>query len=169
VIGIEDEDAVHDFQCTPWSGKLCHASSQILPGTTSAHSIAMRARILFVESTADVASAVTSVLETNQFQVMRADDDRRAADRLATDHFDLLVVEVKATPDDPGLRFLRHVNTTAPHLTPRIVVISSDPPPSVQRELDAVGVCGVILKPVHQTEILQAVEECLDRTPATIQ
>ena len=129
----------------------------------------MRARILFLESTPDVASAVTSVLETNHFQVMRADDHRRAVDRLATDHFDLLVVEVKATADDPGLHFLRNVNTTTPHLTPRIVVISNDPPPSVQRELDAIGVCDVLLKPVHQTEILQAVEECLDRTPATIQ
>ena len=129
----------------------------------------MRARILFVESTPDLASAVTSVLETNHFQVMRADDHRRAADRLGTEHFDLLVVEVKAMPDDAGLRFLRHVNAIAPHLTPRIVVISSDPHPSVQRQLDAIGVCDVLLKPVHQTEILQAVEECLDRTPATIQ
>jgi CheY-like chemotaxis protein len=129
----------------------------------------MRARILFVESTPDVGRAVTSVLETNHFHVMRSDDARRAADRVATDHFDLLVVEVKAAADDPGLGFLRHVNTTAPHLTPRIVVISGDPPPSVQRELDAIGVCGVLLKPVHQTEILQAVEECLDRTPATLQ
>lgn len=129
----------------------------------------MRARILFVESTPDVASAVTSVLETNHFHVTRTDDDRRAAERLTTDHFDVVVVEVKATADDPGLRFLHHVNTSTPHVTARIVVISSDPPPSVQRELDALGVCGVLLKPVHQTEILQAVEECLDQTPAAIQ
>lgn len=128
----------------------------------------MRARILFVESTPDVASAVTSVLETNHFHVMRADDDRHAAERLASQHYDLLVVEVKASADDVGLRFLRHVNTSAPHLTPRIVVISNDPPPFVQRELDAIGICDMLLKPVHQTEILQAVEECLDRTPATI-
>ena len=33
---------------------------------------------------------------------------------------------------------------------------------------DAIGVCDVLFKPVHQTEILQAVEECLDRMPATI-
>ena len=95
---------------------------------------------------------------------------RRAAERLATDHFDVVVDdEVKATAGDPGLRFIHHVNTSTPHVTARIVVISSDPPPSVQRELDGLGVCGVLLKPVHQTEILQAVEECLDRTPAAIQ
>lgn len=128
----------------------------------------MRARILLVESTSDVASAVTSVLETNHFHVTRTDDDRRAAERLTTDPFDVLVVEVKATPDDPGLRFLHHVHASTPHLSARIVVISNDPPPSVQRELDALGICGVVLKPVHQTEILQAVEECLDRTPAAI-
>jgi DNA-binding NarL/FixJ family response regulator len=129
----------------------------------------MRARILFVESTPDVGRAVASVLEMNQFEVMRADDHRGAAERLASSHFDVLVVEVKAIPDDTGLSFLRHVNASAPHIAPRIVVISNDPPPSVQRELDAIGVCGIVLKPVHQTEILKAVEECLDRTPATLQ
>lgn len=97
------------------------------------------------------------------------DDDRRAAERLVTDEFDVLVVEVKAAADDPGLRFLQHVHASIPHLAARVVVISNDPPPSVQREFDALGVCGVVLKPVYQTEILQAVEECLDRTPATIQ
>lgn len=129
----------------------------------------MRGRILFVESTPDVASAVTSVLETNHFQVTRTDDHRRAAERLTAEQFDVLVVEVKATADDAGLRFLHHVNAATPHLAARIVVISNDARPSVQRELDALGVCGVLLKPVHQTEILEAVEECLDRTPATIQ
>jgi DNA-binding NarL/FixJ family response regulator len=128
----------------------------------------MRARVLFVESTPEVASAVTSVLETNHFHVTRTDDDRYAAERLAAGRFDVLVVEVKAVPGDPGLRFIHRVHASTPHLTPRIVVISNDPPPSVQRELDALGVCGLVLKPVHQTEILQAVEECLDRTPAAI-
>ena len=128
----------------------------------------MRARILFVESTSDVGSAVSSVLETNHFHVTRTDDDRRAAERLTTDQYDVLVVEVKAAADDPGLRFLHHVHTSTPHLAARIVVISSDPPPSIQREFDVLGVCGVILKPVHQTEILQAVEECLDRTSTAI-
>jgi hypothetical protein len=29
-------------------------------------------------------------------------------------------------------------------------------------ELDAIGVCDVVLKPVHETDILAAVPECLD-------
>jgi CheY-like chemotaxis protein len=163
VVGIEDENTVHGGP----------HRSRITPGTSSALSATeqeaqMRARILLVEGTPDVARAVASMLETNRFEVVRVDDDRRAVERIATDHFDVLVVEVRATTDDGGLRFLRHVKAAVPHLTPRIVVISNDPPPSVQRDLDAIGVCDILLKPVHETEILNAIEECLDRTPATV-
>lgn len=108
------------------------------------------------------------MLETNRFHVTRADEPGRAAEHLATKHFDILLVEVKASSGDPGLSFLRHVHASSPHLAPRIVVISSDPPPSVQRELDAIGVCDIILKPLHEAEILAAIEECLDSTPASV-
>jgi DNA-binding response OmpR family regulator len=129
----------------------------------------MRPRILFVESTPDIARAVASMLERHQFEVSRMDDDRNAVERIATDHFDVMIVEVKAAAEDGGLRFLRNVNAAAPHLTTRIVVISSDPEPSVRRELEAIGVCDIILKPVHESEILAAVRECLDRSPAAVQ
>lgn len=128
----------------------------------------MRARILLVESTPDIARAVTSMLEMNRFHVVRADDDRRAAERLDAEHFDVLLVEVKATPANSGLRFIRHIKEAVPHLAARVVVISNDPPPSVQADLDAIGICDLLLKPVHEAEILTAIEECLDRTPATI-
>lgn len=128
----------------------------------------MQAKILFVENTPDVARAVAAILERHQFQVARADDHRHAADRLAEEHFDVLLVEVKVHPDDGGFHFLRHVHGSAPHLTPRIVVISNDPSPSVMRELEAIGVCDIILKPVHETEILSAIAECLDRAPSAV-
>ena len=128
----------------------------------------MRSRILFVESTPDIARAVASMLERHEFDVTRLDDDRHAAERLGKDRFDVLIVEVKAVPEDPGLRFLRHVNEAVPHLTSRIVVISSDDSAAVKKELAALGVCDVVHKPVHETEILSAVRECLDSTPATV-
>lgn len=129
----------------------------------------MRPRILFVESTPDVARAIASLLERHQFEVARADDDGRAAERLATEPFDVLLVEVRGAADDGGLRFLRHVHGSAPHLGPRTVVISTDPSPSMQRELDAIGICDLVLKPVHETEIVNAILECLDRSSATVQ
>ena len=128
----------------------------------------MRARILFVESTPDIARAISAMLEQHQFEIARADDDRRAAERLATEHFDVLVVEIKAHPENDGLRFLRQLNADTPHLLPRVVAISGDTEPSVRRELEAIGVCDIVLKPVHETEILNAVLECLDRTPAAV-
>jgi len=128
----------------------------------------MPAKILFLATTPEVSRAIGAMLETNDFHVTRSDEPSHAASRLAAEHFDLLVVEVKASPDDEGLRFLRHVSGTAPHLGPRIVAISGDPTHHVRRELDAIGICEIVLKPVHEDEILAAVNECLDRTPATV-
>jgi len=129
----------------------------------------MRARILFVENTPDVARAVASMLERHQFVVTRADDPLHAAQRLLSEHFDVMIVEIRAASDDGGLRFLRHVSEASPHLTPRIVVISNDATADVRRELEAIAVCDILLEPVHETEILNAIQECLDRTPATVQ
>ena len=129
----------------------------------------MSARILFLATTPDVSRAIGAMLETNRFHVTLTDEPTHAASRVADEHFDVLVVEVKASPEDEGLRFLRHVNDTAPHLGTRIVAISGDPPEHVRRELDAIGICEIVLKPVHEDEILAAVNECLDRTPATVQ
>ena len=128
----------------------------------------MRATILFLATTPDVSRAIAAMLESNDFRVMRPDESRHAASLLAGEQVDLLVVEVKAAHDDDGLRLLRHVHGTAPHLGNRIVAISADPPEHVQRELDAIGICEIVLKPVHEAEILAAVNDCLDRSPATV-
>lgn len=128
----------------------------------------MRARILFLATTQEVSRAIAAMLESNDFHVTRSDDSRHAASLLAAEHFDLLAVEVKASPDDDGLRFLRHVHGTVPHLGRRTVAISADPPQHVQLQLDAIGICEIVLKPVHEDEILAAVIDCLDRTPATV-
>ena len=108
------------------------------------------------------------MLESHQFAITRVDDDRRATEHLSADHYDLMVVEIKPSPDDGGLRFLRQIQDEKPHLLQRVVAISSAPEAAVRKELEAIGVCDVILKPVHETEILEAVLECLDRTPATV-
>ena|SRR5689334_20039504 len=128
----------------------------------------MRARILFLATTPAVSRAIAAMLESNDFYVTRSDAAPEAARLLAAEQFDLLAVEVKASPRHDGLRFLRHVHGTAPHFTPRIVVISGDPSENVRRELDNIGICDVVLKPVHEDEILAAVIECLDRTSATV-
>jgi DNA-binding response OmpR family regulator len=129
----------------------------------------MRARILFVESSPDIAGAIALMLESHLFAITRTDDDRRAAERIASEHFDVLVVEIKAHPENSGLRFLRQIQDEKPHLLQRVVAISSAPEESMRKELETIGVCDIVLKPVHETEILEAVLECLDSTPAAVQ
>jgi len=128
----------------------------------------MRARILFLATSPDVSRAIAAMLESNDFHVTRGDESQHGAALLGASHFDLLVVEVKASPADECLRFLRHVKAAAPHLGGRIVALSGDPTQHVQRELDAIGICEIVLKPVHEDDILAAVNDCLDRAPATV-
>src|SRR5690349_12752893 len=63
----------------------------------------MRARILFLATTPDVSRAIAAMLESNNFHVTRGDESRHGAALLGAGHFDLLVVEVKASGDDEGL------------------------------------------------------------------
>jgi DNA-binding response OmpR family regulator len=128
----------------------------------------MRAQILFVEATPDIARSVTALLEQQAYAVTRAQDERDAVERLAREHFDVLIVDVKVTAERAGLTFLQHLNAAAQHLLPRTIVISADPSAEVERELAAIGVCGIVLKPIHDADILAAVEECLDSMSATI-
>jgi DNA-binding response OmpR family regulator len=128
----------------------------------------MPVKILFLATTPEVSRAIGAMLEANHFHVTRSDEPSHAASAIADEQFDLLVVEVKASPDDEGLGFLRHVNATAPQLGSRVIAISGDPTHHVRRELDAIGICEIVLKPVHEDEILAAVNECLDRTPAIV-
>ena len=128
----------------------------------------MRARILFLATSPDVARAIAAMLESNDFHLARSEESRHAAALLGAEHFDLLMVEVKASPTDEGLRLLRHVKGNAPQLGARIVAITGDATQHVQRELDTIGICELVLKPVHEDDILAAVNDCLDRTPATV-
>ena len=123
----------------------------------------MRARVLFVVNNPDVARSVTAMLEMQAYAVARARDEDHAAEQLEREHFDVLIVDVKVTDPRAGLRFLRHLNTTAQHLLPRTIVISVEPPDHIRRELEAIGICDIVLKPIHATEVLAAVEECMDR------
>jgi CheY-like chemotaxis protein len=128
----------------------------------------MRGRILFVSAHPEVAVAVGAALRARAFDVQRAANKADAAARLESSDYDVLIIDINLADPDAGLAFLRHLKSTAEHFLPRVVAISRDAPEHVSRELLAIGICDIVPKPVRAEDILEAVEQCLDKSSARI-
>lgn len=128
----------------------------------------MRGRILFVSDHPEVAVAVGAALQTQDFDVHRAANKPEAAARLESGDYDVFIIDVNLADAEGGLAFLGHLKTSAEHLLPRVVVISTDAHERISRELLAIGICDIVPKPVRAEDILAAVEECLDKTSARV-
>ena len=128
----------------------------------------MRGRVLFVSDHPEVATAVGAALRSQDFDVQRAANKREAAARLESSDYDVFIIDVNLADAEGGLAFLRHLHASAGHLLPRVVVISTDAPERISGELQAIGVCDIVPKPVRAEEILAAVEECLDKSSARV-
>ena len=126
----------------------------------------MSGRVLFVSDHPEVAIAVGAALRNRRFDVRRAANKADAVARLESSDYDVFIIDIDLADAEGGLAFLRHLKTAAEHLMPRVVVISRDAPDRISRELLAIGVCDIVPKPVRAEEILKAVEECLDKSPA---
>ena len=79
-------------------------------------------------------------------------------------NYSLLVVDVHRN-DREGLEFVHWLHHEHSHLVGRVVVISADDADALAHELDAMGVCDIVPKPVNAQEILRAVFECLEKNP----
>lgn len=128
----------------------------------------MRGRVLFVSDHPEVATAVGAALSTKDFQVERAENRRDAASRLETSDYDVFIIDINLSDAEGGLAFLHHLKSSAEHLLPRVVVISRDAPERISSELLAIGICDIVPKPVLAEDILEAVEQCLDKTSARV-
>lgn len=121
-------------------------------------------RLLLVEPSASVAAPIRGLLEQNHFLVDVAESVSEARSR-DLDSAALLIVDVRRD-DREGLSFVQWLHREESHLVGRVVVISADDSETLQRDLEALGVCDVIPKPVNAEEILRAVYECLEKNPA---
>lgn len=117
-------------------------------------------RLLLIEPAETIAAPVRALLEQNRFIVdhIATTTEARARDLSV---YAALVVDVK--PDD--LHFVEWLYRVHSHLTGRVVVISTDDAPQLEKQLTELGVCDVVPKPVNAQEILRAVFECLEESP----
>lgn len=121
-------------------------------------------RLLLIEPSASIAAPIRALLEQNDLavDVVEGPGDARSRDLTA---YAILVVDVRRDDRD-GLSFVQWLHREHSHLVGRVVVISADDSEALQQDLVALDVCDVVPKPVNAEEILRAVFECLEKTPA---
>jgi DNA-binding NtrC family response regulator len=120
-------------------------------------------KVLVVEPAESIAIPLRALLEQHGLEV----DVVAVGDEVATrdlKNYAALVIDLKTGRDD-AFAFLAELHFHHPHLSGRIVVMSATAAAEVIAALDALGVCGVVAKPLDAEEIVQAVLECLEHSP----
>lgn len=124
-------------------------------------------RILLVEDDLSISALITAALAAHNVQVDQCDSELAAIKLIATREYNAIVVDVRIV-GRVGLTLLAHLHEAIPHMVSRIIVITADDRAEVEAELRAIGICGVIPKPVDLEEIVRAVQDCLDSAAAAI-
>lgn len=124
-----------------------------------------RRRILLAEDVALSRRVIASLLRQDGHRVEEAGDGRQALERLATEAFDVLILDA-AMPGASGLDVLSRLADAASHRLRRpaqCILLTASSDPSLESSAYAVGVDLVLRKPVTASELAQA----LSGTPRT--
>jgi DNA-binding response OmpR family regulator len=119
---------------------------------------------LLVEPVATTAAPIRAFLEENDFLVDVVSSTREARGS-EMKPYAVIIVDVRRD-DREGLLFVQWLHKEHSFLVGRVVVISADDADALAGDLTELGVCNVVPKPVNAQEILRAVLECLEKSPA---
>jgi DNA-binding response OmpR family regulator len=121
-------------------------------------------RVLVVETAETIAKPLCALLEQHDFTVDLVADSAQAA-ALDLTVYAALVVDLKLGDADV-LALLERLHREQSHLVGRVVVMTSAVAEEVVAALEAIGVCGVVPKPLNAEEIVRAVLDCLEHSPS---
>jgi two-component system, OmpR family, response regulator len=107
-------------------------------------------RILVVDDDCLAAEALQRVLSLEGFAVDCASDAEKAANALATEHFDLAVFDI-ALPGIDGLTFLRRLRNSGSHLP--VMILAARQTPAAKIEALDLGADDFVVKPFDQGEL----------------
>ena len=117
----------------------------------------MPGRVLVVDDEESIRVLIQRLLVKNGFMVETASDGDIALEKLSTEKYDALVLDLMM-PHVDGLTVIRQLIASKPELLAKTVVATAYPRDVAKRQLDEV--CRVIIKPFDTTELVQAVNEC---------
>ncbi len=118
------------------------------------------ARVLVVEDEPALASAVRDAFVDAGFAVDRAGDGEEGLARVAENHYDLIVCDLKM-PRVDGIRFYRAMTAATPALARRVIFVTGDVAGTdAERFLEDSG-CRWLSKPFRLADLLRAAREAL--------
>ncbi len=121
-------------------------------------------RLLLIEPSASTSAPIKAFLEQNNFavDVLTTTAEARECDFT---RYAVLIVDLQRTERE-GLIFVQWLHQVHSELVGRVVVISADDADALAADLSELDVCDVVPKPINAQEILRAVLECLEKSPA---
>jgi two-component system NtrC family sensor kinase len=116
------------------------------------------AAVLVVEDEAALGAAVAESLQDAGFVVDRASDGLEALDRVKTQHFDLIICDLKM-PRVGGMQFYRELESCKPEMTGRIMFVTGDVAGTdAERFLEETG-SRWLAKPFRLKDLLRVARE----------
>jgi two-component system, cell cycle sensor histidine kinase and response regulator CckA len=134
--------------------------SQTTPTQPTSPDLFKGARVLVVEDEAALATAVKEAFADAGFVVDRAGDGEEGLSRVAQNHYDLIVCDLKM-PRVDGIRFYRAMTAATPALARRVIFVTGDVAGTdAERFLEESG-CRWLSKPFRLADLLRAAREAL--------
>jgi CheY-like chemotaxis protein len=122
----------------------------------------MSIRVLVADDDEPIRRLVSTVLSRNGFTVDAAVDGQDAIDRLSSERFDAVVLDLMM-PRVDGVGVLKFMSEHVPGMAARTVVVTAYP--RTAQRFDIHAVCEVISKPFEVPRLVAAVHACAGSTP----
>ncbi len=124
----------------------------------SGEAIAGRRKILIVDDEAEIRETLAAILTGAQHQVATVSSGREALERMAAEHYDVILTDVRM-PDLDGRALYREIERRWPERAGRVVFVTGDTLASTVREFAAESGCPVIEKPFLPSDLRRVVAE----------
>ena len=119
-------------------------------------------RILVIDDDPEIQSMLSTMLSTNGFAVCTAEDGPSALKLVESDHFDLLITDLRLPPPLDGIETVKLARKIAPHLRSLFISGSAGP------QCDNPNCDDFVSKPFTGRELVGCILELfLRETPAT--
>jgi two-component system NtrC family sensor kinase len=115
-------------------------------------------RILIVDDEAEIREALAEILRGAQHSVVAAGSGREALERMATEHYDVILTDMRM-PDLDGRALYEEIERRWPGLGARVVFVTGDTLASTLRDFVFDSGRPVIEKPFLPSEVRRVVAE----------
>lgn len=114
--------------------------------------------VLLVDDNEATCTLVTALLH-REFSVETASDGIEALDRLKTNRYAVILLDLRM-PQLDGFGVLDHLADTTPDVLPQVIVLTASLTSGEVARVKKYDVCGIVQKPFEVEELLSAVKRC---------